>query len=381
MKQNINLFLEKNVPTDPSKWQYYVSQAKKKFDVYPSAYANGWAAKKYKAAGGSWKTEGEEPERVAQYLPQTKELRGKLIGEKLLQYFSEIGLKHACFQNEGGEIKVVGLNKEQVKEAINKVVENYKKIKESEDLNEEILKPGTKVKVQHRGKTVSGKIVRYDGRTPGSPFYIVYTGQYDSIEVPAHEVIKESEDLNDRIKQIKKESSEGEKIQNLNNRIKKLRDKINSVKSKEAKIQIQKRLVNALQRLSDKKKGLGIKSPHREMVGLNLPNGYINGAPSPEDVKKMRIKLDAERINQKEALTSSDTEPDVITALRDIVKNQQNKPVLDPKSGRKMRVDVLSARAVTLVYDALKSNINKSKFVNSGLPQMVSTAFKLTKFK
>ena len=31
------------------------AQAKKKFDVYPSAYANGWAAKKYKAAGGGWK--------------------------------------------------------------------------------------------------------------------------------------------------------------------------------------------------------------------------------------------------------------------------------------------------------------------------------------
>ena len=29
--------------------------AKKKFDVYPSAYANGWAAKQYKAAGGGWK--------------------------------------------------------------------------------------------------------------------------------------------------------------------------------------------------------------------------------------------------------------------------------------------------------------------------------------
>jgi len=58
MKENITLFLEKNVPTDPSKWQYYVSQAKKKFDVYPSAYANGWAAKQYKDAGGGWKTEG-----------------------------------------------------------------------------------------------------------------------------------------------------------------------------------------------------------------------------------------------------------------------------------------------------------------------------------
>jgi len=54
-ERQLNLFLEKNVPTQPSKWSYYKSQAKKKFDVYPSAYANAWAAKKYKAAGGSWK--------------------------------------------------------------------------------------------------------------------------------------------------------------------------------------------------------------------------------------------------------------------------------------------------------------------------------------
>jgi RNA polymerase-interacting CarD/CdnL/TRCF family regulator len=46
---------EKNCPTDPSKWSYYKSQAKKKFDVYPSAYANGWASKQYGDAGGSWK--------------------------------------------------------------------------------------------------------------------------------------------------------------------------------------------------------------------------------------------------------------------------------------------------------------------------------------
>jgi hypothetical protein len=51
----MDLFVEENVPTDPSKWSYYKAQAKKKFDVYPSAYANGWAAKKYKAAGGGWK--------------------------------------------------------------------------------------------------------------------------------------------------------------------------------------------------------------------------------------------------------------------------------------------------------------------------------------
>lgn len=60
------------------------------------------------------------------------------------------------------------------------------------NVNEEakpILKPGTKVKLRG-GK--SGKIVRFDGKTPGSPFYIVDIGQYYSIEVPAHELETES---------------------------------------------------------------------------------------------------------------------------------------------------------------------------------------------
>ena len=53
--EKVTKLIEKNVPTNPSKWAYYKAQAKKKFDVYPSAYANGWAARKYKDAGGGWK--------------------------------------------------------------------------------------------------------------------------------------------------------------------------------------------------------------------------------------------------------------------------------------------------------------------------------------
>jgi hypothetical protein len=45
----------KNCPTDPSKWAASKAAAKRKFDVYPSAYANGWAAKNYKAKGGGWR--------------------------------------------------------------------------------------------------------------------------------------------------------------------------------------------------------------------------------------------------------------------------------------------------------------------------------------
>ncbi len=53
---------EKNVPTSPEKWAQAKAQAKAKFDVYPSAYANGWAAKKYKEMGGGWKSVDEAKE-------------------------------------------------------------------------------------------------------------------------------------------------------------------------------------------------------------------------------------------------------------------------------------------------------------------------------
>ena len=53
---------EKNVPTSPEKWARAKAAAKSKFDVYPSAYANGWASKKYKAMGGGWRSTKEEVE-------------------------------------------------------------------------------------------------------------------------------------------------------------------------------------------------------------------------------------------------------------------------------------------------------------------------------
>ena len=35
-------------PTNPALWSKVKAAAKAKFDVYPSAYANAWAAKEYK---------------------------------------------------------------------------------------------------------------------------------------------------------------------------------------------------------------------------------------------------------------------------------------------------------------------------------------------
>ena len=102
---------EKNVPTQPEKWAQAKAQAKQKFDVYPSAYANGWAAKKYKAMGGSWKSVAEagSPQQQAaiaiaiknkRSLKQLREMIGQkpkcdVCGDNLVR-----GRKHECTMKE-----------------------------------------------------------------------------------------------------------------------------------------------------------------------------------------------------------------------------------------------------------------------------------------
>ena len=44
-----------NQPTNPELWSRAKAAAKSKFKVYPSAYANGFAAKWYKSKGGGWR--------------------------------------------------------------------------------------------------------------------------------------------------------------------------------------------------------------------------------------------------------------------------------------------------------------------------------------
>tara|TARA_R100001086_G_C11779403_1_gene243200 strand:+ start:704 stop:874 length:171 start_codon:yes stop_codon:yes gene_type:complete len=41
-------------PTNPALYARVKAEAKRKFDVYPSAYANGWLVKTYKARGGGY---------------------------------------------------------------------------------------------------------------------------------------------------------------------------------------------------------------------------------------------------------------------------------------------------------------------------------------
>ena len=86
IEERLNLFLEKNCPTDPGKWSASKAAAKSKFDVYPSAYANGWAAKNYKGKGGGWKTcnEGEANALCEDCWDGYKQVGGKMKNGKMV---------------------------------------------------------------------------------------------------------------------------------------------------------------------------------------------------------------------------------------------------------------------------------------------------------
>ena len=81
---------------------------------------------------------------------------------------------------------------------------------------------------------------------------------------------------------------------------------------------------------------------------------------------------------KKEQSVNEGTEPEVITQIKTIAKNHQHDVIVDPKSGKKMRVDAFSASAIATVYDALSSS-SKEKFVSSGLLGMQQMAMKLLK--
>ena len=44
-----------NVPTNKALYSRVKAEAKRKFDVYPSAYANAWLVREYKKRGGTYR--------------------------------------------------------------------------------------------------------------------------------------------------------------------------------------------------------------------------------------------------------------------------------------------------------------------------------------
>lgn len=59
-EETTDLTEQENEPKNPELWKKAIAKAKQKFDVYPSAYANAWAAKWYKEQGGKWQKKVDE---------------------------------------------------------------------------------------------------------------------------------------------------------------------------------------------------------------------------------------------------------------------------------------------------------------------------------
>ena len=112
------LLVEKNEPTNPGLWSRAKSLARQKFDVYPSAYANGWAAKWYKKHGGSWNIKEELlPEEifdiiedVIEYIANENNIDSEVIWEDLESIPDEELLEVAAWQRKEGKNPAGGLN-------------------------------------------------------------------------------------------------------------------------------------------------------------------------------------------------------------------------------------------------------------------------------
>ena len=105
VKEDVEQIDEKNVPTSPEKWAQAKAQAKAKFDVYPSAYANGWAAKKYKEMGGGWKSVSEAKEEKPPFDPDPPRKQQVVAGKYGAGYSTARHLARMAMQKQSEKMK------------------------------------------------------------------------------------------------------------------------------------------------------------------------------------------------------------------------------------------------------------------------------------
>ena len=410
LEERVIELTEKNTPTDPAKWAASKAAAKRKFDVYPSAYANAWAAKNYKSKGGGWRTTKESVNENDSYSitddkgrhfllivgEEPKDSKGKSDYKKDGFYISPQkgfkGLITAYFKDE----KTLKRNIDkkyhnQLGESINeaksmdmkKRLKVYDKLKKGDKIRikfgNAIRRDNETVLVVSKGKTLVGKaqverIILKNPANPNGVKYYLYNrdgnvslakGDMAAVIV---DMIPESineMDLNDpimvklRAAQIKKNKDAAKKIEKqkkINPDYKALKNspKIKALKNKRAEI------MRDMEQEAEPEGGKIADRYGRELNKIDNAIIKLGGNPMSESINEAK-------------------EPEVITTLRKIVKNKQNDLIKDTKSGKKVRVDMNSANLMVQVYDALKQQSNKDKFVKSGIVSMGHMAYKLMK--
>jgi hypothetical protein len=131
VSEEIEYIEEKNAPTNPELWSKAKALARSKFDVYPSAYANGWAAKWYKSKGGGWKSVSESKEDLP-FEPDPKPKKQVVPGKYGAGYSTARHLARMAMQKQSEKMKKPIKEEEMSKKA--QIVKSIaKKKKESAD--------------------------------------------------------------------------------------------------------------------------------------------------------------------------------------------------------------------------------------------------------
>lgn len=164
----------------------------------------------------------------------------------------------------------------------------------------------------------------------------------------------------------------GEKIQNLNNRIKALKDKLSATKSPEQKKLFQDRLKNALQTLSNIKKDYSIKKESTLNEGLGdsikkIRNLAIKMASTKYDRAKSHLNLD--KIASADDFDGKDTMNKATAALL-----QQNDLDEDLKSAiNKIAVKLGTGATMMGIITALVSMSGWIQYLNSSFTKWYYT--------
>jgi hypothetical protein len=116
-------------PTNPALWARAKSAARSKFDVYPSAYANGWAAKWYKSKGGGWRMSEAYPAQAMESpFPEDGMMTGSGTGS---------GTNGSGYDFVGYAESKKTMNKQQLKEAIKRMIREMEQDDVSVDAEKE----------------------------------------------------------------------------------------------------------------------------------------------------------------------------------------------------------------------------------------------------
>jgi hypothetical protein len=102
-----------NVPTNPELYARVKAEAKAKFDVYPSAYANAWLVREYKKRGGTYRVTKENVEKVAEDLAEEEAALADALVTIASNYGKfnedETGIWAGYDEPEENEVKSIGV--------------------------------------------------------------------------------------------------------------------------------------------------------------------------------------------------------------------------------------------------------------------------------